>query len=85
MVTAEKIRKNYKAAIAFLTPMTLLLVTVSSNPDIANALPGVTEWLVVVGIPAVSGFLTWLKRNEPTVDEALEIYKRAQTRAANGK
>ena len=85
MSTVDKIRKNYKALIAFLTPATLLLVTVSQNPDIANALPGMTEWLVVVGIPAVSGFLTWLKRNEPTVDEALEIYKRAQTRAANGK
>lgn len=84
-MNAAKIKNNYKAAISFLTPFTLLLLAVSSNPDIAAAMPGVTEWLVVAGIPAVTGLLTWLKRNKPTVDEALEIYTRAQARAADGK
>lgn len=77
----QKVQKYYKALIAFGTPLTALLVLVSSNAEISAALPGLSEWLVVVGIPAVTGLFTLLKRNEPTVDEAAEILSRAQARS----
>lgn len=81
MTTTEKIQKNYKALIAFVVPFAGLLGLVASNDAISSQFPAVSLWLTVVGIPAVTAFATWLKRNEPTVQEALEIYKRAQNRA----
>ena len=81
MTVKEKIQKNYKALIAFLTPFILLLGVVSTNDAIASTFPDQAQWLIVVGIPAVTALLTWLKRNEPTINEAIEIFDRAQTRA----
>lgn len=72
----EKIKKNYKALTAFTASFLMLLGVVAGNDAIASAFPDQTQWLVVVGIPAVTAFFTWLKRNEPTVNEAIEILDR---------
>ena len=77
-MTSLKFKNYYKAIIAFGVPFLGLLSTMGTDPDVAAALPGVSKWLVVVGIPAATGILTWLKRNEPTVDEAVEILNKAQ-------
>ena len=77
-MNSQNFKNNYKAVIAMGVPFLGLLTTVAVDPDIAAALPGVSKWLVVVGIPAATGILTWLKRNEPTVDEAVEILNKAQ-------
>lgn len=78
--TIVQIKKAWKAVIAFLAPLILLLTFVAGNSEITEAIPAVTEWLIVVGIPAVTGLLAWLKRNEPTIDEAQKALDRAQKR-----
>ena len=80
-MTKTNFKNYYKAIIAFGVPFLGLLSTMGADPDVAAALPGVSKWLVVVGIPAATGILTWLKRNEPTVDEAVKILNEAQGKA----
>lgn len=78
----EKVQKNYKAITAFALTFAPFLTATIADPDIAAALPeGAGKWLTVVGIPAVVAVGTWLKRNEPTLQEAEEILARAQDRA----
>lgn len=55
--------RYWKAAIAFLTPLVVLLSVVSGSEAIRAAAPGATAWIVAVGLPAVTGLLTLLKRN----------------------
>lgn len=79
---AEKVRSGYKAITAFVATLAGFLTLIVSDEQIRNALPeNATAWLIVVGIPAVVGLGTWLKRNEYTVDEAIKILNRAQERA----
>ena len=78
--TIVQIKKAWKALIAFLTPFILLLTFVAGNSEITESIPAVTEWLIVVGIPALTGLLAWLKRNEPTIDEAQKALDRAKRR-----
>lgn len=75
-----EVKKAWKALIAFLTPFILLLTFVAGNSEITESIPEVTEWLIVVGIPALTGILAWLKRNEPTIDEAQKALDRAKKR-----
>ena len=77
-MTSRNFKNYYKAIIAFGVPFLGLLTTLAADPGITAALPGVSKWLVLIGIPAATGILTWLKRNEPTVDEAVEILNKAQ-------
>ena len=76
-------KNYYKAIIAFGVPFLGLLTTFATDKDVADALPGVSKWLIVVGIPVASGILTFLKRNQPTVDEALAILQEAKKRNGN--
>lgn len=80
-MTKANFQKSYKAIIAFGTPFVGLLIMISTDPSISAALPGMTRWLVLIGIPLATCILTWLKRNEPTVEEAAAILDRAQKRA----
>lgn len=78
----DKVKSSYKAVTAFVISLGAFLTTVLANPEISAALPeGVGKWLVVVGVPAVVGAGTWLKRNEPTLAEAEEALARARERA----
>lgn len=81
----EKISSYYKAITAFVVSFGLFLTGTLADPDVANALPdGWLKWLTVVGLPAIIGFGTLLKRNEPSVEEAETILRRAVARA-NGE
>lgn len=73
--------KYSKAVIAFLTPLVPFVTAVSVDPQIVAALGGTaTAWLAAVGIPALTGSLAWLVRNEPTVEEAEGTLDRARAR-----
>ena len=80
MTAIVAIKKQYKALLGFLVPFLGLLTLVSLDTDVAAALPGVQVWLVTVGIPAITYAITWLKRNEPTIDEAQKALDRATAR-----
>jgi hypothetical protein len=78
----QKIVSGYKAVTAFVVSFGIFLTAVLADPQVAAALPsGVAGWLTVVGVPAVIGAGAWLKRNEPTVEEAEEALARARERA----
>jgi hypothetical protein len=82
----QKIQSSYKALTVFLLGFASFLAATNADPAIAGALPqGFAQWLTMVGIPAVLGAATYLKRNEYTVDEAAELLRRAQARAAGEK
>ena len=69
------ISKYWKAVVAFLTPLVVLLTTVANSPAIQAAAPGATAWLFAVGLPLLTGFITFMVRNTVTVetiDTALE-------------
>jgi hypothetical protein len=79
------IKSSYKGLTAFVISFGGLLVADLADPDIAAALPdGALKWLTLIGAPAVVGLGTWLKRNEPTVEEAEAALVRARARATTG-
>ena len=72
---------NYKALVAFGTPFISLLVFVATDPAVSRALGGTAvAWLLTIGIPAATGFFTWLRRNRPTIEQAQEQLNRALER-----
>lgn len=72
---------NWKALVAFGTPFISLLVFVATDPAVSRALGGTAvAWLLTIGIPAATGFFTWLKRNRPTIEQAQEQLNRALAR-----
>lgn len=77
----------WKAVAAFLTTLGAFIVGALADPDIAAVLTGsgVEGWLVTVGVPAIVGAATAIKRNEPTVEEAEAMLVRARNRAVAGK
>lgn len=78
----DKIKSSYKALTAFVISFGALLAADLADPDIAAALPqGAAKWLTLVGVPAVIYLGTWLKRNEPTIEEAENALARARARA----
>ena len=67
--------RYWKAIIAFLVPLIALLASVGNSPEIQEAAPGITAWLVAVGLPALTGLLALMKRNQQNIgdiDRALE-------------
>lgn len=78
----QQLQSGWKAITSFVVALAGFLTLIVSDPQIREALPeGILSWLIVVGIPFLVGAGTWLKRNEYTVDEAVEILNRAQKRA----
>lgn len=75
-------QRYYKAVIAVLGALAAALVAVQADPAVVAVLPAdVQGWLAVTLLPALTGLITWLKRNEPTVAEAEEALARARARA----
>lgn len=82
----DALKKQWKAAIAFLVPLIGFVTFVATDPKVADAIGGtVPAWLLTVGIPALTYVLTFLKRNERSIGEAEAILARAQERVAQGK
>jgi hypothetical protein len=82
----DVIKKQYKALIAFLVPFIGLVSFVATDPTVAAALGGtVPAWLLSAGIPALTYALAFLKRNEPSLDDAEAVLARVRERIAQGK
>jgi hypothetical protein len=82
----DAIRKQWKAVTAFLVPLIGLLTFVATDDKVVAAIGGtVPAWLLTVGIPALTYVLTFLKRNERSIDEAEAILARARERVSEGK
>ena len=61
--------RYWKAIIAFLAPLVVLLTTVASSPEVQAAAPGAAAWLIAVGVPVLTGVLTVLKRNQQNIED----------------
>lgn len=80
----QKVKSGYKALTVFVLGFGGFLTTALADKDVQAALPdGPEKWLLVIGVPAILAAGAWLTRNQPTVDEAAEILKRAQDRASS--
>lgn len=65
--------RYWKAAIAFLSLVSVTIAAFLSNPDLAGVLPPqVGAWLTIAGV-VVGTWLTWLKRNSGNVDDLERI------------
>lgn len=70
--------KYWKSAIAFLVPFVTLIPLVAANEGVQAALPGVSSWLLAVGLPILTGAIAFLKRNQMTADQLDEAYRNGE-------
>lgn len=77
----QKVKSGYKAVTVFLVGFAGFLGTTLADQDVQAALPdGPEKWLIVVGVPGILAAAAWLKRNEPTIEEAQKALDRATAR-----
>lgn len=74
----------YKAVIALVGTLVTAVATVAASPEIAGVLPSSGAGVVAVVGTALTTALTWLKRNEPTVEQAEKLLSDARSRANFG-
>ena len=72
----------YKAVVAAVSLIGTMLVTASTNPYITSVLPVTAAgWLATAGTVVGGTVLTWLVRNQPTVEQAEKLLADARDRA----
>lgn len=74
---------NYwKAGIALVGTASTAVATLAADENVREVVANTPAvgWLATAGV-ALTTVLTWLKRNEPTVEEAEAILERARKRA----
>ena len=72
----------YKAVVAAVSLIGTMLVTASTNPNITSVLPVTAAgWLATAGTVVGGTVLTWLVRNQPTVEQAEKLLADARDRA----
>lgn len=74
------ISRYWKAVIAFASILSTALAAISVDSSIHGALPTAAQaWIVTAGTLLGTG-IVWLKRNEPTVEEAEKLLDDARKR-----